>query len=315
METPVGIPVHPDGRWAIDYLAGLTAEQWEVWVENRLRGRDRVVGYRPEEYPEGASHIFKQILDMAQDDERSKLPERLAEGVSRFFQRLKPEGKPKEDYWVLYHAIDLVGYCRGQSEASRLKEWIEGEVFLKPTKWKPDGIRRSVALHQAALSSLALLQRRGDVTYRKFFEDRLCIFSRPGYKEHQYDFIATAFIGLSLASESIPIDELKKLLELEKQAEKKGISLYISHAVLSLFEGEPVRPAFFVRQQLAEAGNFTNDEWEALVAHTAGSGHPIPRRETETPSGSMTVTGSASVWTGAPALVETTTQQPQEAAV
>jgi hypothetical protein len=276
MAKTVGIPVRPDGEWAFDYLSGLTAGEWRQWMDDRLRGRDRRVAYRPDEYPESASDIFMHAYDLAQDQVAPDVTDRMSEAAASLVQQLSSDS---EDYWVLYHAIDLVGYLRAASARPVLAGWIRQEKLLQPDRWPQDGAELSVRLHRAALTSLAVLQVRDDRSFGDIWTKWFALFDRPGYSaSYKYAFVASAFIGLAHMETTVLTDQLRQLLELEEQAREEGIALYISHAVLALYDGEPPIPALTVRRELVAFG-WTDEEWHSLMAHTQNSRHALPERE------------------------------------
>ena len=299
MAKTLGLPVRPDGEWALGYLSGLTAEEWRQWMHDRLQGRDHRVAYRSDEYPESASDIFMHAYDLAGDD----ITDRMSEGAASLVQSLSPDS---EDYWVLYHAIDLAGYLRAADARPVLAAWIEGEKLLQPQRGSENGVDLSVRLHRAALSSLAVLQVRDDKSHKDIWETWFCPFERTGFAlTYKYAFLASAFIGLAHMETGVPTDQLRQLLQWEEQAKEEGTALYISHAVLALFDGEPPIPALKVRRELVAFG-WTDEEWHSLMAHTRNSRHVLQERGLIRPSeehqkeSESEPTGSP--WTGEPRL-------------
>ena len=239
--------VDSDGSWSKDAAADLSANEWRRWFALRLQGKDPYFGYDRDEFPDGASLLFRDLFrDLPSLDTTE-----AAEGLYWYLRSLEDQFATHPGI-QLRVAIDLVSRVRPrhlpEDSSSRqdlrdlLRRWIGGtdeypESLLLEGRTDPDDESVSPkTLHRRCLFALATLQRQRN-------EDDFDVWTR-WFDEMEFASAAFSGMGLSVSEstlrqrEDAPAEWVARLFEYAHAIEEAGGSINLRYPLESLYAGD-----------------------------------------------------------------------------
>jgi len=240
--------VDTDGSWNEDAVVDLSANEWRRWFSLRLQGKDPYFGYDRDEFPDGASLLFR---DLFRDLPALNTTE-AAEGLF-WYLRSHEDGLATLPGIQLREALDLVMRIRprhlSDEEGSPrenlrdlLRRWIGGtdecpdSLLLEGRAGSDDEPVGPKTLHRRCLFALTTLQKQRD-------ESDFDVWTR-WFDEMEFASAAFSGMGLSVSESTLqqregpPAGWVGRLFEYAVEIENAGGSINLRYPLESLYAGD-----------------------------------------------------------------------------